>query len=141
MMRHLHEMLDRHATMYTVGCFAEATRYYSFPLAVHVREDLLVTPTCAEFEQLLRRMVDGYKASGVRQVTWKISAIDLPRDGRFRVWTSWDHLQADRVHPDACQVAQYCRFQNNRLTVEMIHFLDSQIGPATSDPAALLRSA
>lgn len=141
MMRQVNEMLDRHAAMYTTGTFADVTRYYSFPLAVHVQDELLVKPTGTDYERALRRMVDGYKHNGVLQVAWRISAIDLPRGGRFRVWTAWDHIHADRVHPAACQVAQYCRMQDNRLTVEMIHFLDSQAGFAAETPGPVLRSA
>lgn len=138
MLSHVHAMLDSQAGMYSRDDFRTAASYFKMPLAIHTKSDLFVHQTQDSLEVALRDMVAIYRANGVKHVQWEIVALDIPKSGRFRVWTDWHHVMADRIDHGASQLTHYCQIQDNRLSVEMVHFVHTPLDAVGETPAEYL---
>lgn len=141
MLRYVHEMLDCQSAMYTVDAYGRAAKFFSVPLPFHYKNDLKVLHTLEDLEATLRTLVANYRANGVEQVSWKISAIDIPRQNRFRVWVNWDHIFADWVNKDASQITYFCHLKGEKLCVEMVHFVHTPLDAIGDRPPQYLRYA
>jgi hypothetical protein len=82
---------------------------FDFPLAVQMDEDMLVFSD----PQDLLAGVKLYRAEmtrlGVATMTTRITAIELPRDGRFRIWADWDIIRDGQIEVGAKRSIYYCR--------------------------------
>ena len=62
---------------------------FAFPLPVFLDEDTAVVDTPAQAERLLHRLRAVFRARGYRTVTPRLVSVEIPRNGRFRLWVDW----------------------------------------------------
>ncbi|SMY09938.1 hypothetical protein [Flavimaricola marinus] len=141
MLNKVHAMLDHFAAMHIGGPFSVAAGYHSFPFAIYSEGELIVLHDQDECEAALRHFVFDFRANGVQSVKWKITAIDIPRNDRFRVWTTWDHVYSGWVDREAMHLLQFCRIQDGELCIEMIDVISPALQALGTLPSTILRRA
>lgn len=135
----LYSQISRHlrtrGELLLSGQFDRMIANYAFPLPVFLKANQLVIHTpdhaAAVFSQLRAALV----ARGVVSLRPSVSAIDLPRAGRFRVWVDWQEIALPAEETRISQVIYYLRDTDQGLRTEMLDYthlsmpeLDGQIG-------------
>lgn len=96
---------------------------FDFPLAVQVEGMLMVFREPREFEFLIGAHRAALFEMGLVDLSLRMTAVEIPREGRFRVWIEWDHILPDGVWPGASTSIFYCRdVGTDSFRVEMVDF-------------------
>ena len=103
------------------GRFADMLPRFDLPLAVQVGADMTVLSTQVQFIDVMADYRAGLIASGVIGLGVRITAVDLPRRGRFRIWADFDHHRAAGIDQSADQMILYCRQDRDDIQVELLH--------------------
>ena len=134
LMRHRGELL-------LSGRTEELLATYRFPLPVFVRSVrfTLDTPERARpiFAVLRQTLLD----RGVTALVPRITALDLPRGGRFRVWVDWHELAPFDRPPRLSSAIYYCRETSSGAAIEMVNYARLAMPGLKPQFAALARSA
>jgi hypothetical protein len=78
---------------------------------------------------------------GVVLLEPKVLAVDLPRNGRFRVWIDWqEHSEQEGASRHASAV-YFCKVAANGFKIEMIHYTELAVPEMNHQFAALAASA
>lgn len=103
------------------GRLEEMVRYWAFPCPVEVEGQLVVMRNPEVFVTYLAERRATALASGLTDMTPRISAIEMPRKGRFRVWLRWVFRFGDLTEEeDHGMVYFMCSGPDGRLTIEMM---------------------
>lgn len=95
---------------------------FLYPLPVFLQSRRLVLgapqPAILVFDHLRQALID----RGVVVLRPRVSAIDLPRAGRYRIWVDWQEIA---FPPEATRMSQaiyYCRMTPSGPRIEMIDY-------------------
>jgi hypothetical protein len=103
-----------------VGQFDRIVAEHRFPLPVDFGDNRLVVRTADEARMLLGHLSATYAGRGVTSLLPTITAVDLPRGGRFRIWADW-HVA---THPGSpthlASVVYFCRQVPAGMRIEMV---------------------
>ncbi len=96
---------------------------FDFPLAVQVEGMLVVFKDPKEFEYMIGAHRAALFEMGLTDLALRMTAVEIPRDGRFRVWIEWDHILPDGIWPGATTSIFYCRDAGEQgYRIEMVDF-------------------
>lgn len=95
--------------------------HFDLPLAVQADGVMTVLSTEAQFIEAMAGHLAALIASGVTSLVVRMTAMELPRKGRFRIWADFDHVRAGGTDPGADQVILYCRRDAAGFRVELLH--------------------
>jgi hypothetical protein len=118
---HLTAHLDQRGALLVSGQIDVLLAAYTFPLPVFLEERLLLVRSHDQARAILDRVRGSLTDRGVTRVKPKVTAVELPRAGRYRVWVDW-HEGA--VPPDASLLMQaiyYCRDTADGCQIEMVN--------------------
>ena len=112
---------------------------YPLPLFMQSSQLVITSPNHAWmiFDHLRTALVE----RGVVALRPKISAIDLPRAGRFRVWVDWHELAIPAEQSRQSSVIYYCRTSGPGLRVEMVQYTRLSMPELSPHFASLALSA
>lgn len=120
---------------FVAGRLAEAARVWSFPCPVEMDGQLVVVRSAAAFVAYLADRRDAALAAGLTALTPRVSAIEMPRKGRFRVWLRWVSHFGDRRVEQGHGTVYFLAFQpDGQLTIEMMDIV--QLPSPLAIPAA-----
>lgn len=101
------QLRDR-AERLLLGDYATVVSDYLFPLPVYLDGRRVIVRNAHEAVSMLRLQRAAYLTRGVVSVQPQISAIDLPHNGRFRVWVDWYEMALPVEGTRMSQVVYYC---------------------------------
>lgn len=104
------------------GDLAGIASQYSFPLPIHFPTALTVAFNPEQSSAMLEKRRLDLVARGVVALRPNITAIDLPREGRFRVWVDWKEQTASGAEMLGSSAIYYCRARAFGLQTEMIQY-------------------
>lgn len=111
------------AGLLMAGCADVLAREHLFPYAVYLPDRLRVHGTEAELAESFAQIARALAATGARRLDAKVTAVDLPRGGRFRVWVDWVVTRADDTRHLVAQTVEYVRETSDGLRGEMTECL------------------
>ena len=82
-----------------------------------------------------------YLERGVIALQPRVTAVDLPRAGRFRVWVDWHELAIPADESRLSSAIYYCRSTPAGLRTEMINYTSPTMPELSPHFAALALSA
>ena len=88
------------------GRYDEIVANYDFPLPIYVNGVATVIatrPAAESFYQALHALIE---AQGYGQISGRAVSVELPKRGRFRVWTEWSGVALDGARDAALGQAQ-----------------------------------
>jgi hypothetical protein len=95
----IQQQFHRNGALLMLGRHADLAKSYQFPLTVQLEGNAVTLQTSGQLIQLLRALHRALLRRGVMQVQSDILAIELPRQGRLRVWTNWEEIgRSSRDH-------------------------------------------
>lgn len=120
-------LITRLGELFMAGRLREARRFWSFP--VGVEGELIVMRDADALEAFFRKRREVARAAGVIALTPRIIAIEVPRNGRFRVWFRWMPHFEDYVGEDPTPSLYYMvRKPSGELSIEMMDIVRMPAG-------------
>ena len=95
---------------------------YSLPLPIHAPGGLTVVVDQEGGTDFLNQMRAEWARRGVVALRPDVSAIELPRANRFRVWIDWKEIDAAGVEAPGSTIIYYCRKCPTGLRTEMMQY-------------------
>lgn len=113
---------DFRAAALTAGRYDQLVREYGYPLTVFLEERRTLLRTDVETWAFFQSFHAALRSGGILRLDGRVTAVDLPRNGRFRVWTDWiGHGPAAQDLPVAASIC-YCHQTDEEDVTEMVHF-------------------
>jgi hypothetical protein len=114
---------------------------YIYPLPVFLTNRRLVVGAPYQASAMLRLQRLSMIRRGVVAVRPKVTAIDVPRNGRFRVWVDWLELAIPSEGTRSSSAIYYCSNQPSGPKIEMINYTRLSAPELEPQLAALSMSA
>jgi hypothetical protein len=123
MLKFAKSMVERFATHFNSGDFLSITEHVVFPLPVQVDGQLIVFQDAAQLAAGLAAYHTANVEQDLRPSIPHIVAIDLPRNGRFRLWVDWVYGNGPQSDQIRTKNLYYCSAIGNRIQIEMVQYL------------------
>jgi hypothetical protein len=133
--------LHNRAAWLLAGQFDQIVAEYRFPLPVHLGPSRLIVRTPEEATAMLRLQRDTFLSRGVVALNPCVTAMDLPRGGRFRVWVDWHELARPGQVAQMSSALYYCRQVSAGFQIEMVDYTRLSMADLRPQFAALALSA
>jgi hypothetical protein len=104
------------------GRIEELVASYVYPLPVYLQSHCLILHTPMDAFLVLGMLRKALVQRGVAALQPQVSAVELPRGGRFRVWVDWHELAFPVEETRKSSVIYYCRESEFGPQVEMINY-------------------
>ena len=95
---------------------------YAFPLPVFLEERLLLIGSEDQAREILDNVRLSLTARGVGKLQPKVTAVELPRGGRYRIWVDWHEIGGAPDGAGLSQAIYYCRETKDGLRIEMVNY-------------------
>jgi hypothetical protein len=116
-------MVQTLCVQFNAGNFARVAESFVYPLPVQVENDLIVLNSAGEMAASLSAYHAQNVAQGLAPSHAQVLAIDLPRNGRFRLWVDWVYQPDAGPEHARTKNLYYCSAIGNRIQIEMIQYL------------------
>jgi hypothetical protein len=100
---------------------------YAYPLPVFIQNTRMVIESPDHARKVLWHLRAALLQRGVVALFPRISAVDLPRSGRFRVWVDWHEMAFPAEATRMSQVIYYCRETEAGIQTEMVNYTSSSM--------------
>lgn len=114
--------LQRRGELLLSGQIDALVSDFDFPLPVFLCAQRLVITAPEQAWVIFDHLRKAYIQRGVVMLRPKVSAIDLPRAGRFRVWVDWQEIAFPAEASRISQAVYYCRQTELGLRTEMLNY-------------------
>lgn len=114
---------------------------YSLPLPIHSPGGLTVVVDPEGGTDFLNQMRAEWAKRGVVALRPDVSAIELPKANRFRVWIDWKEIDATGVEAPGSTIIYYCRKGPTGLRTEMMQYTRIATPGLVTDQTLIARSA
>lgn len=106
---------------FVAGQLAEMARSWSFPCPIEVDGQLVVMRSPEVLAAHLADLRAASLAKGLTAMTPRVAAVEMPRNGRFRVWLRWVLHYGDRVEEEGHGTLYFmATTPEGGLTIEMM---------------------
>jgi hypothetical protein len=133
--------LGRRAAWLMEGRYDRVLADYAFPMPVFLGDSRVIVGSVEEARAMLCLQREGYLARGVHSLHPQVTAVDLPRGGRFRVWVDWEERRASGEIAGQSSALYYCRQTSGSPLVEMVDYTRQSMPELQPHFAALALSA
>lgn len=133
--------LQSRAEMLLSGQLDRMVADYVFPLPIFLHRSRLVLRTPGHAVIVFAHLRAALADCGVVALKPDISAIDLPRAGRFRVWVDWQEIASPAEAARISRAVYYCRQTELGLRTEMLNYTHLSMPELNHQFAALALSA
>jgi hypothetical protein len=127
------KLVELHQSLLQNGAVAEMPQTFDFPFAIQVDEDLQVFANAPDLAQAVSRHIAKMAVLGVTSTAPRVTAVELPRHGRFRIWVDWDVMRGAGLEPGAKRSILYCR----KAAFGPAHRIEMMHCTSLSQPAAV----
>lgn len=109
------------AAQFVAGRLDEVAQPWTFPCPVEIGGQLVVMRNAEAFEAHLAERRTALMGEGLTALTPRVSAIEMPRQGRFRVWVRWSFHFGDRTQEESHATVYFMASRpDGQLTIEMM---------------------
>lgn len=117
----LQKFFDRHMRQLLQGHLAEFVSDYDFPMALHLQDALVVYPSAGKMLEATQDYHSWLVATGVTSMRVRLNAVDIPRQERFRVWTTIFQARGSGQPANRTESIYYLRRKRGRFLIEMVN--------------------
>lgn len=133
--------MRRRADGLLVGDLDDLVKDYGFPLPVDLLSTRVIVRNAEEVRAMLALQRKVMLERGVTELQPDVTAVDLPRAGRFRVWVDWHELSPGPEGGRVSSAVYFCSAEGEALRIQMIHYLRLSMPELKPQLAALALTA
>ncbi|RYI35176.1 MAG: hypothetical protein EON48_01260 [Acetobacteraceae bacterium] len=134
-------LLRQRGELLLSGRFDEMVDHFLYPLPVFMQTSRLLITSPDHARMIFGHLRAALVERGVVMLRPSISAIDLPRAGRFRVWVDWQEIAFPAEASRNSQAVYYCRTTELGLRTEMLNYTHLSMPELNQQFQALALSA
>lgn len=123
------------------GQYDAIAAQYIYPLPMYLGESRLIVRNADEAVAMLCLLRAAYLERGVVALQPRVTAVDMPRAGRFRAWVDWHELAIPADASSLSSAIYYCRNTAAGLRIEMVNYTRQSMPELRPHFAALALSA
>lgn len=123
------------------GQFDRMAADFAYPLPIFLHSSRLLIASPEQAATVFRQLRDALALRGVVELRPRVSAIELPRAGRFRVWVDWQEIAPSSEETRFSQAVYFCRHTDSGLITEMVNYIRLSMPELDRKFAALALSA
>ncbi len=113
---------DYRAAALSAGRYDLLAMEYTYPLTIYVGGEAKVITQPEDTVRFYAGFHSAMKEQGLHSLTGKVTAEDLPRNGRFRIWTEWYGVCAAGTRRMVAATVCYCTTLSDIVATEMVEF-------------------
>lgn len=133
--------LQRRGELLLSGQIADLVAQFDFPLPVFLGQRRMIITSPEQGWLVFDHLRKAYVERGVVMLRPRISAVELPRAGRFRVWVDWQEIAFPVEASRMSQAVYYCRVTSLGLRTEMLDYTHLSMPELNGQFEALALSA
>ena len=133
--------LRNRAAWLMAGHYDRIVAEYCFPLPVHLDGSRVIARSAAEATAMLSLQRAAFMERGVIALKPSVTAMDLPRGGRFRIWVDWQEMTLSDQGTMQSKTIYYCRQKPVGFQIEMVDYTRLSTPEPQTQFAALALSA
>lgn len=114
---------------------------FDFPLPVFMGSRRMIISSADQARIIYDHLRKAYVDRGVVMLRPSVSAIELPRAGRFRVWVDWQEIAFPAEATRISQAVYYCRVSKLGVRTEMLNYTHLSMPELNPEFEALALSA
>ena len=122
MFRKIELTMQRRADLLACGRLDELVADYVYPLVLYLGDQQKVIADPGEMVGIFNELQQDHRTRGVTHMVAKVTAMDLPRQGRFRAWVSFHEKGGDQWNLSRRDVVHYCRDTDHGIMTEMVEY-------------------
>lgn len=122
MYRSITEHLQRRGDLLLSGQYEELSRLFLLPQAIYLSDTPWVLCNTGEVVAAMGRLHQMLGDRQVQRLVPKVTALQLPRQGRFRAWVKWSETSADPAQNRTSELVYYFRETPDGPKSEMLEF-------------------
>lgn len=130
----MQELMDWRVSLLIGERFDDLAGEYLYPLALYQGDSHRVVVDQAGMADSLAKLRVKQKALGITGVTARVTAVDLPRNGRFRVWVSYREHGPLGEELATVDVVQYCCETSRGIRTEMTEYSRCSLADQATEP-------
>lgn len=105
------------------GQLKEVCRLYSYPMVIYLNALPVVVPNAATIFDRMTEMQAVMQSRGLHAYQSIVTAVQMPRKGRFRVWITSEQKYREAPLKRRSSMIHYMRDSVHGLQTEMIHVM------------------
>jgi hypothetical protein len=133
--------LQRRAELLLVGRYEDLTSEYRFPMPIYMKNKVVVIQTGAQMLSLIGDVGKGLRQRNVRQMVVDVTAVELPKNGRLRVWATWEEFGDSPEDYRTSEVVYFGRMSDNRFVTEACEYSCMSMPDLHRQPEPVAKSA
>lgn len=114
--------LDSRGRSLMAGQYHTISCDFAYPLAAFLESRQVIVRSAGDLLPVLQRLRDELHIRRIVRLSPEISALELPRSGRFRAWVRWHEISADGSQDRVSDVVYYCRTSGDQFRTEMMNY-------------------
>jgi hypothetical protein len=114
--------LELRGQLLLAGRLESISSGFTFPLASYLETRQVIVASPTDMLPVLFRLREELGRRGIVRLVPEISAMELPRGGRFRAWVRWHEISAEGKQDRVSDVIYYSRFTETGFRTEMMHY-------------------
>jgi hypothetical protein len=118
--RRVHALLEDLTRRFHAQDFRGVLSHYDFPVNLTLEDRQLQLARPRELESLLRDHATSHLNAAMVETRFTLSALELPRKGRFRVWVRYHHVNEAGQTIRTSDRILHLRDRGNRLIIEEV---------------------
>jgi len=122
MFQQVQDQVQRRADLLLAGQFEDMSRDYLFPLPVYLEHHMIALRTRAEGIARAAGLRNLLQMRQIERLTITVRAVEVPRDGRFRVWADWHAVSGSALRSRQLGLVYYMRDTRHGYRSEMLHY-------------------
>lgn len=134
MFARLQELMTLRFSLLMSGQHEALSREYLYPYPLYLAGRQHVMRSAEEMALALRRLQHLGEKGGVARIEPMVQAMELPREGRFRVWISYRNLDARGLVLSTGSFIHYCRLVDGEIKTEMSDYAACRSDWLTTEP-------
>jgi hypothetical protein len=115
-------LLEWRATLLLSGRFDDLASTYFIPKVAFLEGRQLVLTEPEDMVAVLRELATKLRLRGVVRLIPSVKALEIPRNGRFRVWVHWEEISGSPANDGTSDAIYYFRETEAGLRSEMVDF-------------------
>jgi hypothetical protein len=123
----MREMMQWRSELLIAQRYEDLGMQYCMPLVLFREDDQLVVNNREDLAVLFAKLNAQRHSAGIVEVTVSITAMDIPRNGRFRVWTRSHEMDMHGTTVSHSDAVYYCRLTPEGLRSEMVEYITCSI--------------
>lgn len=118
----LRQNFQRQAELLLLGRCEELAHNYLYPLPLYLLDRMAVLQRPDQMAEVLRELHLSLRTRKVHHLIADVAAVELPRQGRMRLWVDWEELGEGAADHRVSKAVYYGRMSETGFRAEAVQY-------------------